>query len=217
MKSIAQQLDEADIMLTNAMQHPIVRQRLAEYGYPLTRLETGMQNLNATRLQVSTKNDLYTQKESSDKAFRTDMAQLKSWFTEHRRIAKLAFRHQAAKYDSLQLDAPVQRRQAPWLAQVDTFYSKLLPQSKVMQRYDVPKSELEQAQATVESLKATRIARFQTKGEAQHATQQQSLALKELRQWLTRFKAAARLALVDEPQLLEILGIVVPAGARSRA
>ncbi len=80
-----------------------------------------------------------------------------------------------------------------------------------MQRYDIPRAELEQALSQLQSVRALRLTSLQKKGQAQHATQQRDMAMKELQEWLSRFRAAARLALADEPQLLEVLGIVVAA------
>jgi hypothetical protein len=46
-------------------------------------------------------------------------------------------------------------------------------------------------------------------GESQEITQNKNTAMKKLKTWLSRFDAAAKIALYDKPQLREVLGIFV--------
>jgi hypothetical protein len=45
------------------------------------------------------------------------------------------------------------------------------------------------------------------KGEAQAATEARDKALDNLQEWMSDYIAVARIALEDEPQLMEMLGI----------
>lgn len=61
----------------------------------------------------------------------------------------------------------------------------------------------------VEALSTACQQQLQRIGEAQDATEKRDEVLKEIDDWMKDFKAAARLALKDHPQWLEILGIKV--------
>lgn len=45
--------------------------------------------------------------------------------------------------------------------------------------------------------------------ESQQATQSKKAALLQLKAWMDKFDATAKIALYDKPQLLEVLGIFV--------
>nr|WKN36034.1 hypothetical protein K4G66_27080 [Tunicatimonas sp. TK19036] len=211
MSLIIQQLDQADVMLNNALNVPIISERLAEVGYTEAKIRLGLSTVASTRAQVKVKEESYSSKKLTSTQAQAEIKALRRNFIDHRNVARMAFRHQPELLSSFQLEAPVDRRLSVWLDQASDFYKAILSQVKVMQRYDVPKAELEQTQNQLQSAKTLRLHTLQKKGAAQHATQQRDQALKELNIWLLRFKAAARLALADEPQLLEIMGIVVTA------
>ncbi|MEQ9440181.1 MAG: hypothetical protein RIG62_14100 [Cyclobacteriaceae bacterium] len=211
MSLIVQQLDQADVMLTNALNEPTIRQRLAAVGYSEAKIQLGISTVANARAQAKSHQVSYTSKKLASRQVQTELVSLRQLLVEHRAVARMAFRHQPEMHVTLQLDTKISRKQSVWLDQAADFYESLLTQAKVMQRYDVTKDELEQARGQLQSIKNLRLNNLQKKGKAQHATQQRDVALKELSQWLSRFKAAARLALADEPQLLEVLGIVVTA------
>ena len=94
--------------------------------------------------------------------------------------------------------------------QIEAFYSKIEQFLEVMGRYDVKAEELAQTKAMAEALQAGRRQRAARRGEAQHATRQRNKKRRELRDWMAQFRKAARLALHDDIQLLEVLDITVP-------
>lgn len=80
-----------------------------------------------------------------------------------------------------------------------------------MQGYGTTKAELEQMQAMVTSFIQSQQQQTQKTGDAQLATQRRNAVLKQLQQWVRGYRSIARVALEDQPQLLEVLGILVKA------
>ncbi len=80
-----------------------------------------------------------------------------------------------------------------------------------MQAYGVTKGELEQAGATVAAFIQSQQQQTQKTSAVQLTTQQRNVALKQLQRWVRGYRSIARVALEDQPQLLEVLGILVKA------
>lgn len=71
-------------------------------------------------------------------------------------------------------------------------------------------AKLTAGKALVDSVEALSVAQAKERGEAQDATQARDTALDELDEWMSDFLAIAHVALEDQPQLLEKLGIIAP-------
>jgi len=69
--------------------------------------------------------------------------------------------------------------------------------------------ELNATQAQIGELKTTRASYRREVGESQEATKKKDAAFAKIDDWMSEFYAVARIALEDQPQLLEALGKVV--------
>ena len=65
------------------------------------------------------------------------------------------------------------------------------------------------ANALIPEVEAARAAYLKEKGESQDATTIKDTAFAKLDDWMSEFYAVARIALEDNPQLLEALGLIV--------
>ena len=76
--------------------------------------------------------------------------------------------------------------------------------------YGITKKKLSAAEQLVDQVQVKHSIQLKEKGEAQSATQLRDEALDALQEWMGKFIAVARIALEDQPQYLEMLGIVEP-------
>lgn len=80
---------------------------------------------------------------------------------------------------------------------------------KSLSKYNVTPESLLEGQKLVAELEASRASYLKEKGESQNTTDLKDEAFRKLNSWMSDFKSIARIALEDQPQLLEALGIFV--------
>ncbi len=98
-----------------------------------------------------------------------------------------------------------------WSGQVDQFYTNALADTTILpllQRFGVTQEKLTAAKQLADETKAANAAQQKETGEAQQATLVRDNAIDELSGWLSDFIAISRIALEEQPQLLETLGIL---------
>ncbi len=209
-QSITAEIEQAQVAIENTMNQPEIQKKLATYNYDRKKMLEGKGLYETMRLLNNTKQDKYGKQYASTDALQVQMKEVKVRYRRHLKSARLAFEDQRGVMEQLQLKGKRKPDTVGWLEQVYTFYSKIGEFTEQMSRYNVSPEELSQTRAMVEALYSARQQQLQRKGDAQHATEKRDQVRKELKAWMSRFKKTARLALQDDPQLLEGLGIFVP-------
>ena len=210
MKNISKEVEQAGLILRNVKQ-PRVKAAMAAYGYTPARYEEGQSLLNQLLMLEQVKKDEYRAKEQIARNLLDNEREMHQRFLEHRTLAKWIFRQDVDNYRRLELFRPIAGQQATKISQIQQFYREVLKSPSLFTRHGLPKAELEQAQSMIEAIVEARRERQQKAGEAQHATQQRDEARRALRTWVSDFRTVARVALREEPQLLEVLGMMVTA------
>lgn len=208
-QSIPEQIKEARTLISNSREHAGIQQALTEFGYPIQNLEKGQALLEQFLLLQRAKRQNYGAKLNATETVVTELQQVKDTYDEHLTLARLAFKQNRGLQKALGLNDAYPPRRSALVEQVANFYEQLLPHHEAVQRYGLTRAEIEQAQATVVALIQSEQQQTQRKGEAQAATQLRNQALKNLQQWVRGYRAIVRVALADDPQLLEVLGLLV--------
>ena len=197
--------------LNNALGYPALRKPLAKYSYDRAKLLTGQAFLDKVVTLQSTKDDTFGAQKDATDAIAHRWNALKPRFTEHRQLARMAFKKQRGVLTQLKVDTRLKTSFSGWMAQATAFYSKIGQHSKGIGRYGVTPEVLQETHTHLAELLALYDQQSQRKAEAQNTTEQRNRTMKELDAWMSEFYQIAKIALKDEPQLLEMLGVVVPA------
>ncbi|MGB3588438.1 MAG: hypothetical protein WBA23_17970 [Tunicatimonas sp.] len=209
-QSINNHLKGAQAMIRNAKGNPAILQKLTEWGYSAQKIDEAATLLANTQLAQQSKKQDYSTKKDVDRQWRTDWTAFQQQYREHRAVAKTLYRNDAATLERLRLNRSVPNRITDILDQAEDFY-QVIAGNKDMAKLGIKADELTQAKAMVDTLVSLRERRLQCKGAAESTTQKRNEALAELRVWQQEFSRVAKMALKDDPQLLEVLGIIVPA------
>ncbi|MEQ9443571.1 MAG: hypothetical protein RIG62_31315 [Cyclobacteriaceae bacterium] len=198
------------MMLENALRNGAVKKALAQYGYNETRLLEGKALLDAAEEWQHEQKDLYTSKGELTRQIANDEQDLLELFNNHLTIARFAFRNDPFWQNNLQLNAPRLRDRAGRLEQIRTFYRRLTPPANAaMKKFGAPTEDLERANVMAGTLLEVLINRQSKVAEAQQATKNRNDSLDAWKDWRQKFTRVAEVALANEPQLLEALGVEV--------
>lgn len=208
--TISAELAMARIAIENCLQHAKIQKKLAAYNYDHKRMLEGKTLCEEVLMLQSVKQDKYGQQFANTDEIKRQLQEVKMRYRQHCKRAKLAFENQRGTLEQLQLMGNRKTDTIGLLEQMYTFYSKIELFMEEINKYNVSVEELAQTRAMVEALFAARQQQLQSKGEAQNATQKRDEKRRQLKRWIAQFKKTARIALHDEPQLLEIIGIVMP-------
>jgi hypothetical protein len=205
---------EATVLLTNAQEHADIAAALEAYGYDAATLAEGQALLDTARDLYDAQIREYGEQHAATQAFVDASEAADKVYGDHRRLAKLAFKSDAQRQTDLHLNEHKPRAFNPWYQQARHFYTALLADSEAqtaLARFNVTADDLSAAQAQVEGVASLNNAQEQEKGEAQAATQERDAAIEALDDWLADFRVVARIALEDDPQLMEALHMgVIP-------
>lgn len=159
----------------------------------------------------STKDDTYGAQKAATDTVTAEREAVRQQFSEHRQLAKLAFKGDRNTETQLKLDIRLKKDFKNWLTQATTFYDKISQHQEGMARYGVTAEVLQLTQTRLQALVALYDQQTQRKAEAQNNTEQRNKAIKELDAEMREFYQIAKFALKDEPQLMEAIGMSVPA------
>lgn len=201
---------EAQRYVDNATAHPEIQKKMNALGFSARRILEGSALLDAARAGQIDKHEKYSEQQQVSARLSSDFEQARLRFREHVRIVRFALRHEPAMLASFNVQR-LSFRIEPWLLQAGEFYRVAASHSELLDRHGLSVEEVSQAKAGIEALSAQRNQRMRCKGDAQEATRLRDTSLKALKRWMSDFRAIARIALRDSPQLMEALGMVVKA------
>jgi len=210
----------AQVMIENSLSDPTVKAALAIYGYTEEKLTAGKTlYTEAAALQNAQK------KEYGEQVAAT--AELNSiWEVAHQqyiktlKIARVAFQENVKADKAAMLYGRRKVSLSGWLEQAQAFYTNILSDSDFMNalsQYGYSQEKLEQESSLLIDVAAKIFQQKKEMGEAQAATQTRDKKIDELAQWVSDLRAVVKVALTEDPQQLEKLGILARTSKASKS
>ncbi|MCP4156898.1 MAG: hypothetical protein GY757_54805 [bacterium] len=128
-------------------------------------------------------------------------------------VGRLAFRDNDTMLNALELNETPKKTYSEKVVQQIRFFTKILTEPgavEEMAKYNMPLEELQAGKVVVEEALAADTLRDSARADAQVATEAKDKQFKLMKIWFSDYLAVMRIALKDNPQLQEKLGIVVP-------
>jgi len=209
--SIDSLLHDAQVAIDNALDNPDILDALSLFGYTAERIQQG-KALYTTALSAQTTQQLEAGEQKSATAeLEANRAVAHTTYMRLVKIARVAFKRDAGIATQLDLNGDRKRSLAGWLAQTTQFYVSALTNPAIQvgfSEFGITGDKLRAGLLEVRAVEASNLTQEKEKGEAQAATQTRDEALDALQEWLSDYLAIAKVALEDNPQLLEALGVL---------
>ncbi len=207
--AIDRKILETQYSIENALNHQEMREKLATVTYNHKKLTEGrLFNESAKQFQIR-KNENYALQVESTDFLQKHEKETQKIYKKHVSLARMAYENNRGMQARLDIAGERKRPREAWLSQAITFYDRIDLIAEDMGKYGVGVDELSQTKAMTDAIIHARQQQMQRKGEAQDATEKRDKAIQVIDEWMRDFKAAARVALKDHPQWLEMLGIQV--------
>ncbi|WP_155285328.1 hypothetical protein [Capnocytophaga felis] len=193
----------------NISKNEMLKNELAEYGYDEQEIAKGkaLYDNAAQKLDLN-KTETAEEKMAYD-TFSKKFEELKKSYTTDRKKAKIIFKDEDTILTVLAIKGVMSIRIGAMLDDVDTFYKQLQAKEELRTPLKRLKITDEHIAGQLKALTEVRQAYLQytnEKGESQQATKNKDAAFEALEKWVREFYSIAKIALEDQPQLLESLG-----------
>jgi hypothetical protein len=216
--TLAELIPIGKMAIANALKNEIIMEHLADFKYTARRLAEGQDLLTHAESLITTQvgelGDQINATEVKDGAW----AAADKFYMRLLKAARLVI-HKAGDRTTLDLDGNRENGYLAWLGQTKQFYTQALARPDLLDQLDdlnVTAAKLQAGLALVTALEAARETQQSQIGVKQNATEDRDKVLGDLRAWLSKYLAVAELALEEEPQLLESLGVLVRNGPRAQ-
>jgi hypothetical protein len=205
-------LEISRIALQNVETNPIIKPLMEALGYNTAKIDAGKALLNEAKTQFNTNKSLEDARANAYKDFEDLKTAIEAKYSKDRKKAKIIYKQDALVLKELGIKGIIPKSYVKWLETVNLFYNLLNTDAAILAKLaplQVTQEHVTALIADLNTLEDLRAAYIQAKGNAQNATKTKNKAFKDLEKWMSDFYAVARLALEDEPQLLESLGKLV--------
>jgi hypothetical protein len=210
--SEAKTLEQYRVTFENTVSQPQIATTMAEYGYDPAKVAEGKALYDSTRQSFDSNQTETDEASAAYATFETKKDQLDNIYSAHRKKAKVVFRDDSTTADKLEISGTMPVAYVKWLETVRKFYKIAIANTDIqtkLARLKISLDDLNAAQALIPEVETLRAAYLKEKGESQDATTVKDTAFAKLDDWMSEFYAVAKIAMEDNPQLLEALGLVV--------
>ncbi|WP_439182237.1 hypothetical protein [Carboxylicivirga taeanensis] len=211
-KSESKFLEQSRTAITNAETNPIIKAALADYGLGEEEVGVGRELFNSTQSvwDANMKENAESTEASLD--YTTSYNELQALFKVHRDKTLIYFKNRPELLVKLGVNGRFPRKYNDFFDKVRLFYSAIKMDPSLqgeLNKIKLTPDVVDKCLALLQQLLAKRSHFDKELAESQDMTKNKNAALLALKEWMDDFYAIAKVALYDQPQILEALGVFV--------
>lgn len=207
-----QRIQNYGVLFKNAKFESVLAGELAEYGYDAATIEQGEALYNTLLEKYDINKTESAQETTAYAAFDSALETTQAIYSTDRKKAKIVFKDQPDVLKNLQIKGLAPIRNAALIDTIRLFYETLnnYPELQTpLQRLKITPQHVNNQLANVTQTQQAYADYIREKGESQQATQDKNKAFDAITKWVNEFYAVAKIALEDQPQLLESVAKLV--------
>lgn len=207
--SEAATLEQYRISLENAKNQPMIASALSEINYDPDTLAIGEALFQETK-QAYEKNKIEDDETSEVyQRFEESRDELVSRYKRDRKKARIILREDQLTARKLAVDGSLPRAYIALMEAINTFYKAAAADSDILAKLgklNITPDDVSDMIGLTQTVEEARANYLREVGESQDATKTKDAAFKKMDAWMRDFYDVAKIALEDNPQLLESLG-----------
>ncbi len=205
-------LDKSSGALTNGTANSTIAALLSEYTYDDVKMAEGKAILAETTAAWKKNKKESDEKSAAYSDYDNKIEALEERYRLDRKKAKAVFRKDPDTLGKLQLAGRRPKAYLKFIETCETLYSKVNEDPSLLTklaRMKITNETILEGLADIDAVKAARHKYQDEKAESEEANREKDEAFVKLDDWMDDFYATAKIALMEQPQLLESLGIRV--------
>lgn len=205
-------LVQSKMRIENGIKDSKIASKIATRGYTPEKMSEGKLLYEEASDMAEKQKAEYGELEGAYKKRDVEKWKAEEDFRDHRKLAKIGLKNDIAGLVTLGLTGVRPQSFSGWERETRNFYNNISNNQEwldAMAHKGVTVEELDASKQKVAEVSTLNEVVRQEMGDAQNATVLRDAKLDELNEWINDFEEVAKIALKDQPQLLEKLGIIV--------
>jgi hypothetical protein len=210
-KSLAAKLHSIENGISGVQNNPDIQEKMTQYGYRPERVAEGQVKLDNVKQLTAFNVEEYSNQYVATGKQKRSWSDVYGGYMITLKVVRVAFHHETGKLQDFRATGKRHRSLSGWLSDARILYTNLQQTPgalETMALYGYTAERLLEEQQQVEEIAQLHSKQLEETGGAQQSTKDRDNAFDDLCDWYSDFRAIARVALYDKPQLLEALGIV---------
>jgi len=208
-KSQTEILEISRIALQNVENNTVIKPLMEALGYNTAKVDEGKALLALAKNKYNANHTLEDNKLKAYKEFEDFRLKIQTEYAKDRKKAKIIFKNEPLTLKELHLKGAQASTYVKWTEVVSIFYNLINTDANIQAKLlplQVTPAHVTAVLANLDTLAVLRGNYIETIGMAQNATKTKNTEFSTLDNWMSDFFGIARIALAEEPQLLESLG-----------
>ena len=204
-------LSKARVAIENGKNVPEIAGKLTLFGYAPEQMEVGQQLLADAEAKQNAQKKEYGEQYDATEKQNTLYGEANKEYMKFMKLARIRFADNVDIQQAMRLNGSRKRNLAGFIRDASLFYSNALANENVingLSKYNITREDLEKGQQLLKDLEQAEAVQKKETGDAQISTQKRNEAMDKLENWFSEFIEVARIAVDDEPEMMEMLGVL---------